>query len=308
MRAFGAAAAGLLIAAASPAAEFRTGQPVMGTILQVTVIADDATASRDAAEASLTEASRWDDVLTTWRPEGELARFNEAAGRGDIVVGKVLRRALAQMLVLADRTGGAFDPGVGPLVTAWRTGHASSLAPGPTRIRSSLKLGSSTASLANGASLDAGAIGKGMALDAIAELLRGRGVRAAFLDFGGSSQMAIGAAPDSPQGWTVAVTGLETGVVHGTITLRDGSLSTSRTHPATATEGTVIDPRNGRPVTQPRAVTVWHPCASDADAWSTALVVLGRDGIEQARRAGAEVLLEDQAGITRTAGFPLESF
>ena len=302
---FGAAALGLLIAAASQAAEFRTGQPVMGTILQVTVIADDAATAQRAAEASLTEARRWDDVLTTWRPEGELAQLNETAGSGDVLVGTALHGALAQMLVLADHTEGAFDPGVGPLVTAWQTGGGHLLPSGPTRIRSSLKLAARTAILAKGARLDAGAVGKGMALDAIADLLGGRGVRAAFLDFGGSSHLAIGAPPDSPRGWIVAVAGLESGVVHGTIALRDGSLSTSRTRPPTATDGPVIDPRNGRPVAQPRAVTVWHPRATDADAWSTALVVLGRDGIEPARRAGVEVFLEDPDGIEKTEGFPL---
>jgi hypothetical protein len=33
--------------------------------------------------------------------------------------------------------------------------------------------------------------------------------------------------------------------------------------------------------------------------------VLGRDGIEPARRAGVEVFLEDPDGIEKTEGFPL---
>jgi thiamine biosynthesis lipoprotein len=302
----GVAIAALFFASVSAAAEFRTGQPVMGTILQVTVIADNASNARRAAEDCIAEAQRWDDVLTTWRPEGELARLNRAAGTGSVALSTELSFALERMLALAKRTNGAFDPGVGPLVTAWRDGRSAGPPFPPTRIQSSLRLRSRTASLIRGARLDSGAVGKGMALDALAQLLRERGIVAAFLDFGGSSHLAVGAPPESPDGWTVAVTGLEDGVVHGTIALRDGALSTSRTRSADATDGPVFDPQTGRPVTSQRAVTVWHARATDADAWSTALVVLGRKGIEQARSAGVEALLEGADGVTKTEGFRLQ--
>jgi thiamine biosynthesis lipoprotein len=175
-------------------------------------------------------------------------------------------------------------------------------------MRSSVRLGPASARLNEDAELDAGAIGKGMALDAIATLLRRRGVQAAFLDFGGSSHLAIGAPPESPAGWIVAVTGLVPGVVHGTIALRDCSLSTSRTIQSDASEGPIIDPRDGNPVTQPRAVTVVHDQATDADAWSTALIVLGRRGTPQAEEAGLQLLFEDPRGTVKTSGFPLETY
>ncbi|MFN8640275.1 MAG: hypothetical protein U0802_00905 [Candidatus Binatia bacterium] len=71
--------------AATPAggALVRLGEPVMGTVLTVTVVAGDDHAARLLAEAAVTQARHWDDVLTTWRPDGELAQLNarRAAGR-----------------------------------------------------------------------------------------------------------------------------------------------------------------------------------------------------------------------------------
>jgi thiamine biosynthesis lipoprotein len=283
----------------------------MGTVLQITVIAETEHVARRAAEAGVAEARRWDDILTTWRPEGELAQLNAAAGSGDVAISADLLGALRHMEILAARTGGAFDPAVGASVAWWRqaaTAAAVGSVTSPAAIPQGLRLGSKTARLARGVVLDAGGVGKGMALDAVARLLRADGVQAAFLDFGGSSQLAIGAPPESPDGWTLAVAGLDAGVVHGTFVLRQGSLSTSRATGAGAPEGPIIDPRSRVPVSGRRVVTVWHARATEADAWSTALIVLGRDGIELARKAGVEVFLEDAAGVVKTEGFRLDEF
>ena len=88
---------------------------------------------------------------------------------------------------------------------------------------------------------------------------------------------------------------------HGVLRLRDASLSTSR---AGATDTTpVLDPRNGKAVAPPRLATVVAPSAAAADAWSTALVVLGRDGLARVGANGVEALVEDEQGVVRTKGF-----
>ena len=78
----GALQALLIVASALPAsaAVVRTGQPVMGTVLQVTVVAADEVSARALADAATAEVRRWDDILTTWRPDGELAQLNAHAG------------------------------------------------------------------------------------------------------------------------------------------------------------------------------------------------------------------------------------
>jgi len=279
------------------AAVARSGQVVMGTVLTVTVVAEYRARAEALAEAAIAEARRWDDALTIWRLDGELAALNARAGQGPFPTGRRLASGLAAMLHWADQTGGAFEPAVGALPAGGVRGAAL------RGIRETLRLQSAAATLDKNARLDPGAIGKGLALDAIVDLLREEGVKAAFLDFGGSSQTGLGVPPGDDRGWGVLVAALATSAFHGTLRLRDASLSTSL---AAATDTRpILDPRSGMPVEGPRLVTVLASRATAADAWSTALVVLGRDGVREAESKGLEVLLEDGAGVLRTPGFDL---
>jgi thiamine biosynthesis lipoprotein len=292
------------------AAVFRTGSPVMGTVLQVTIVAADEAAARQLAEAALAEARRWDNILTTWRADGELAQLAAHAGAGPTTVSADLAAALRAMQRLSAATAGAFDPAVGPLVDLWRgpaPPSAAQLAGAvPARLNAVLALDGRRATLVRGAKLDAGGVGKGMALDAISALLRARGVQAAYLDFGGSSQLAIGAPPDSPAGWRVAVSGLAPQQMHGVLILRDAALSTSRALGGPSPAGPIIDPRTRQPVPGPQLATVRAADASTAEAWSKAVIVLGHGGIARAGASGIEVLREDATGLERTSGFTLE--
>ena len=273
----------------------------MGTVLTVTVVADDEAAARALAAAAVAEGRRWDDILTTWRPEGELARLNGRAGGGPVEVSADLAAALRTMVALSAATGGAFDPAVGPLVARWRGPDPP--APPPvaseaTRIATALTLDGHRATLVAGAALDAGGVGKGIALDAMAAVLRQRGARAAFLDFGGSSQLAIAAPTGEPAGWRVAIGGLAPGRLLGEIALRDSALSTSRASDGPTKAGPIVDPRTGAPVFTPRIATARAADATTAEAWTKALIVDGRAAIAPARAHHIDVLLEDADGAT----------
>lgn len=289
--------------------QYRDGQQVMGTVLETTVEAADRAAARRLSQRALAVARHWDDVLTTWRPEGELARLNAAAGNGDVAIGADLAAALKRMRALSAATGGAFDPGVGALVDWWRLPaprRAAVPRPAlPAGIAAALHVAAGHARLAAGARLDAGGIGKGIALDAMGEVLRQGGATAAFLDFGGSSQLALGRFAEPSDQARVAVSGLADGELLGTVVLRAAALSTSRSGAAGEVAGAIIDPRDGEPVREPRLATVFASDATSAEAWSTALVVLGRAGVENAQRAGVEALFADRAGVLTTPGFPL---
>lgn len=290
------------------AAVVREGQVVMGTILTLTVVAADRPAAEAMAKDAIDEARRWDDALTIWRPEGELASLNAKAGQGTIAVGARLARGLAAMLEFAKQTEGAFEPAIvanppGTRPAAFTRGvrQVLSLQLPPAAVEPAS--GPAFAAINKGSALDPGGIGKGLALDAILSLLRGRGAIAAFADFGGSSQAAIGAPPGDARGWAVIVAGLATGVSHGVVHLRSGSLSTSRAGAPDTTP--ILDPRSGTAVPAPRMATIRAVDATTADAWSTALVVLGHDGVAAAESRGMDVLLEDQAGTRMTAGWDL---
>jgi thiamine biosynthesis lipoprotein len=297
------ATAFLTAACRSDAAVARSGQPVMGTVLTVTVVAADRELAQQLADAAIEEARRWEDALTIWQPEGELARFNAKAGSGDVEVSPRLGAGLASMLDFSRRTEGIFDPAVGAIRDRVAVEPARPVTPcRPIKpVADALRVSAGRASLAEGVALDPGAIGKGLALDAMVVLLSKGGASAAFLDFGGSSQTGVGAPPGDERGWPVLVTGWAEGKSHGVLWLRDASLSTSRAGASDTTP--VLDPRIGKPVPPPRLATVIAPSATAADVWSTALVVLGRDGLLEARADGVEALVDDERGSVRTRGF-----
>lgn len=284
------------------AATAHIGQVVMGTVLQVTVVADDAARAREMTTRAVEIARHWDDVLTTWRPEGELARLNAAAGEGPQRISADLTFALATMSRLSGLTEGAFDPGVGPIVARYSrpAGRLPESRAG-TRIREVLTLGNGIAALSAGAALDAGGIGKGIALDSIATELRAAGATAAYLDFGGSSQVAFGTMENGDP-WTLALAGLEPGVSHGLMRL-EGALSTSRSRPVGDETGPIVDPHTGHAVTDPRFATCYATTATQAEACSKAFIVMGWTAYESNRGTGWEALYEDGDELHFSPGF-----
>lgn len=259
----------------------------MGSLLQVTLC---GTGERAAALArGVFDAVAADDaLLTTWAEEGPMITFNASAGRGLQAVSPGLWAALAAARDWSIRTGGRFDPTIGPVLDLWR--HAADEEKMPAtealsaaRARSGidgLQLpAKGRAALArSGMRMDPGGFGKGWALDrASRELPREAGV-AWLLDFGGSSWLAHGTPPGA-SAWRVEIR-REDGAVETLVELGNEALSVS------GADGRffeidgqrfphIVDPRTGRPVRRHRFSIVVAETAMAAEAWSTALVVAG---------------------------------
>ena len=140
---------------------------------------------------------------------------------------------------------------------------------------------------------DLSGVAKGYAVDRIAEALRALGYRDFLVEIGGELR-AHGSPLDGPD-WRVAIEAPDPGArrIHRVIPLRDRALATSGDYRNFYERDGVrishlIDPRSGRPISHVLAsVSVVHAEAVWADAWATALMVLGPDeGWELARREG----------------------
>ncbi|MBI4169153.1 MAG: FAD:protein FMN transferase [Acidobacteria bacterium] len=248
-------------------------------------------------EEALGEVARLEEVLSNWREDSEVSRLNRQASERPFRCSADLFAALEAALRWAEATGGAFDPTVEPLVRryglrpaadALPAGAADLVAPpgdgpgaGPgvvgwRHVRLDA-VARSAAFDAAGMGIDFGGIGKGIALDAAAGVLRARGVRSALLDFGGQV-LALGASPGEPA-WTVEVADPDARRrAVARIRVRDLSLATSgnaeRGREGKAA-GHILDPRGGAPPAFAGSVTVAAPEATAADALSTALFVMG---------------------------------
>jgi thiamine biosynthesis lipoprotein len=288
----------------------RAGQPSMGTLLECTVIYKDADRASRACRAMFEAAHEYERLFSTWLPSSALNRLSDAAGRGPQPVDARLARILIESADYSRRTGGAFDITVGPLVDLWRQAASKRRAPTDAALASALLRVGSTAITVNangptvdlarpGMRLDLGGIAKGWALDRMGELLYQGGIRDALLDFGQSSILARGKPFDAPD-WTVGLKGKDGGLA-GTLTLNDVGFSVSGSQGQSAEidgviYGHIIDPRTGLAATRNVQAAVVAPTATEAEAWSTALAVLGPDGlaaVERQEGVEAHLLLED---------------
>jgi thiamine biosynthesis lipoprotein len=248
--------------------------------------------------------------LSTWRDDSRLSAIN----RQPVGIPQPAPDPLCSLLgELGDwhrTTGGAFDPAVGSLVSAWGLREGGRV-PSPAELarardeagldRLEVRLPPCRVTRRRNVILDAGAFGKGAALDRVAEVERDHGSTSWMVDLGG--QLAVGGR--SGEAWSVAVAHpqrRDEPVLR--LRLRTGSLATSggsvRDVEAEGRAiGHILDPRTGQPVSRAESVTVWHPRALVADVLSTALYVMGvEEGLAWAetRRLAVCFLVPGPAG------------
>lgn len=252
---------------------------------------------RAAGEEALDEIERLDHQLSMYRPDSAISRLNAGAAADWVAVEPRLYRLLERMGRLADATGGAFDPTVGPLLRAWGFRGARGRWADESEVEAARRLtgmrnvafdadAMAIRFTQPGVALDVGAVGKGYAVEAAMDVLRELGVRSALLHGGTSTVAALGEQPTG-EPWGVALADpANPGCSVATVALRDGgSLSVSAVHgkafsgPDGRAYGHVLDPRAGRPVAGARLAAVVMDRPTEADALSTALLVLGREGL-----------------------------
>jgi thiamine biosynthesis lipoprotein len=299
----------------------KRGRVLMGTTCEVRSFGAETEVGA-ALDLALDRIAEIEQALTTWRPDGELARWNATCARGPqrIDVSADLLRALDGARAWARRTGGLYDPAIGALASAWGL-RAGGRVPDEAERNRARGLGSwrnfevrrvesSARCLTAGVELDLGGYGKGFALDEAARVLRERGIESALFNFGGQV-LALGVPPDS-RGWVVELAHPEDrSRPVAALLVRDASVATSSNGELGfeldgRRYGHVLDTRTGWPVEWRAAVTVVARRAADADALSTALLVRGPGRAPGFLPRGAAFLaLEPEGPRARvTAGTP----
>lgn len=264
-----------------------------------------------ALQASVAEV---DAQMSTWRPESDLMRLNAAPVDEWQAVPAQLFKVLRLGLEIGRASNGAFDIGMGDAVTAWGFGPDAA---SPERIRTAMtatrvraderfeldarkRRVRKTAPIA----LDLSGIAKGYGVDRLAETLRGFGVTSGLVGIDGELR-ALGQRPDDTP-WTLAVEAPDRTrrAPHSILSLENAAVATSGDYRHwVEVQGRrlshTMDPRRGAPlVTSPASVTVVARTCAEADAWATALMVLGPDhGAALARKRGLDALflLRDEA-------------
>jgi len=281
----------------------------MGARFELVLDGGDAHRLRAVGEAALDEVRACHTRFNRFDPGSWLSVLCRRAAAEPVAPDDEAYELLEPCRRVHAASGGAFDVTVGPLMAAWGfhggggaasaegAGSAEAVAAARRVVgmhRVVLDPGARSVRLTDpGVALDLGAIAKGYAIDLAIGVLREHGVERALLHGGTSTAAAIGAPPGEP-GWRVRLadaggaggrSGGGAGATSGgsggaVVVLRDAALSVSAPHGRVVERGGVrlghvLDPRTGAPAKRSGFAAAVAPSACLADAWSTALLVLG---------------------------------
>lgn len=267
---------------------------LMGTVVGQRIYGGSLIRSRRIAAKVAREINRLEKLWSVFRAGSEINRISGAAGEAPVRVHCDTLRVLQRAKELGRECGGRFDITAAPLTELWREAAERGRPPGKESVADRLGLvdfdsleldDRGYARLARkGQCLDLGGIGKGYAADRAKEIYRRLGVKGGLINLGGNV-MAVGARPDGSP-WRVGVRypDINRAALAGYIMVRDAAVVSSGGYEQFFEyNGTcyqhIIDPSTGESATTDvLGATVVAPAAADADAYATAVCVMGVKG------------------------------
>lgn len=292
--------------------------PAMGTAYQVKIVSANLS---DTGKSRIDQAIRreLDNVnakMSTYQADSEISRFNRHRTTEPFPLSVDVIEVMSEARRISEATQGAFDITVGPLVDAWGFGPVKlDRIPSESRLAElrqsvgweNIEIGeAATARKRHPATqADLSAIAKGYAVDRVSQTL-------ADLDYGNHMVEVGGEVRTAGHGstgnaWRIAIEQptLGRGAPQRVVRLHDGAMATSGDYRNFIEKDGVryshtIDPRSARPVTHRLAsVTVIHLSCMTADAYATALMVMGEDEafrFAAARDLAVMLLVRDEDG------------
>lgn len=275
----------------APLARFEAVEPHMGTLVRITLYAQEADTAREAFRAAFDRIRRLENILSDYRPSSELNRLAATGVGRDVPVSDDLFTVLAASQELAEATGGAFDITQGPVIRLWRDAARTRQLPDPAALQNAaartgfrklhLDRAHRTARLEiSGMGLDVGGIGKGYAADQALAALEGLGITRALVAVSGD--LAFSNAPPGRAGWRIRIhtSASHASVVPQTLELTNAAVSTAGSSEQHADIGGrryshIVDPVSRSGIVEDLMVTVIARRGLEADGLDTAASVLG---------------------------------
>jgi FAD:protein FMN transferase len=275
---------------------------VLGTFVTITVIHPHAGEAADALSASFKEIQRIHSLMSVNEQDSEVGILNRT-GRYREVSGdtaSVIQRAND----FSERSWGAFDITVLPLVELWKENALQDKVPTNGEISRALELvnyknimqeGNSIEFRKAGMSVTLAGIAKGYAVDRAILTLKERNIRHALVNAGGDIRALGGKTETLP--WKVAIRDpREKSRIVTSVDLFDRAIATSGAYQRPFND--IVNPKSGRPVQEILSSTVMTENAMDADILATCMFTLGAEkGIEWLRG-----LSEAEAFIIKSDG------
>ncbi|HOV94665.1 MAG TPA: FAD:protein FMN transferase [Spirochaetales bacterium] len=277
--------------ASKPEAEVNRSDFVLGTVCSISITSGGTEKILDEAFARLREI---ENRMSANKEGTEIAAINEASGKKPVTVTPDTFYVISKALEYAQKTNGAFDPTVEPLVKLWNIGSEDAKVPPLSKIKSALALidykkvqmdpDKLTVYLpVPGMRLDLGAIAKGYAADEIEKIMVANKVKSAIIDLGGNV-FVYGKKKDGTP-WRVGIQNpySDRGEYIGLVTGGQMTVVTSGVYERYFIENGkryhhILDTKTGFPVDNGLiSVSIVTESSIDADALSTSVFALGLD-------------------------------
>ncbi len=263
----------------------------MGTRFEITLVSTQEVANQ-YLNAAQGEIERIERLISSWDANSQTAEINRQAGIKPVKVAKELYDLIARSIEISKITQGAFDISYAALDPVWFfDGRMKAVPSESERLKSVQNIGFKDLVLnakeqtvylpKKGMKIGFGAIGKGYAADATKKLMKSLGVSSGIINASGDLT-SWGKKPDGTD-WQVGISNPENPAkVFSWFPVRDAAVATSGNYEKYVTlEGKqyshIMDPRTGMPVSGIKSVTVFAPNAELADAFATAVFIMGID-------------------------------
>lgn len=258
----------------------------MSTDFSITAYSDNAEAALTAAEERVKELEK---LWSATDSGSEIYKINHSSGQA-VAISDETALLLSFALDMADRTGGALEPTIYPVLLAWGFTTGKNRIPDEDELQSLLKnvgydkvnLSGNEVRIPAEMELDLGAVGKGYTGDILAGILKDAGITSALVNLGGNIQI-IGTKPDGSD-WRLGLRDPFGEGNVGAIEISDMAVVTSGNYERYfigedgREYGHIINPTTGYPVSNGLAsVTIIAKEGKMCDALSTALFVMGAD-------------------------------
>ncbi len=294
----------------------------MGTTYNVAAVDQGGAIEQETLSAAIDHALlSVSKKLSNWDRGSEISALNSAAVRESVAMSDELKAVMGAAEHVHNASEGRFDTTIGGLIELWgfgaggersvpnsdaiaqaleASGHANALEMDDGRI----------GKLHNDAQVYLAGIGKGYGADQIAEVLKSFGLKDYMVEIGGDLVTA-GQNPDGLP-WQIGIESPNPAdrALSGVVALGNKGLATSGDYRNYFEfDGTryshLIDPTTGRPVSHATtSTTVIAENAMMADAWSTAMHILGREhGLEIAQRHGVAVQFIERGSASDRPAF-----
>jgi len=285
----------------------------MGTFWRVSVVDISPQQAQTLQQKIQTQLDANDHLMSTWKDDSALMRFNHSTSTAPWPVSAAMADIVTTSLRVGEKTEGAMDITVGPLVNLWGFGPDKQPIKTPSQAQidaAKARTGLAHLTVINRAGeqflqkdlpelfVDLSTVGEGYAADHLAKLMEQEGIARYLVSVGGALASRGMNAQDQP--WRVAIqkpTDREN-VAQAVVDINGHGISTSGSYRNYyELDGKrishIIDPRSGRPIQHALvSVTVIAPTALEADAWDTGLMVLGTEQAKEVvKREGLAVFM-----------------